>query len=72
MGCGAKGEGGDVCGETYTCAGCRADDRLATRVQDLENTVALLIYHTRRGLTDSEAIKELEDTISGTASGNAS
>ena len=70
MGCGANGDGGDVCGVTFTCPGCLADARLEARVKDLEDTVALLIHHVGRGLTDPEAINELEDTVRGTASGN--
>ena len=43
--------------------------RLELRIKDLEDTVALLIFHVERGLTDPEAINELEDTVRGTASG---
>ena len=75
MSCGFKDENGDICGETFTCKPCRAEivnidqmARMESRVKDLEDTVALLLHHCHRTLTDPEAIMELEDMTRGTAS----
>lgn len=63
MNCGYKDENGDICVQGV-CLACR----LESRVKDLEDTVALLLHHCRRTLTDDDAIMELEDMTRGTAS----
>ena len=36
------------------------------QICDLQEAVRLLAYHVRRGLTDPEAMRELDDTLAGT------